>query len=115
MVDVRRIVAEVLQQRRITVGPGCEEELLVQTFETIRGRTDAFSVRQQHPTHAARTVIDPEAVPHPGELAAAKISKFLEIARIEGLKLVVEEDRELAEAERGLLFEGIAPDYRVEV
>ena len=81
------------------------------------GRADALAVGQKRRPHAAGAVIDRKAVAHAGKLALAELAELGEVARVEGLELVMEEDGELAEALRPALDArcGIALDDGVEV
>ena len=112
MVNVRRIVAELLKQRRVAIGPGGEEEFFIKTLGAIGRRADALAVGQKHVAHAAGPVIDRKAVADPGKLALAKGAKLFEGAGVEGLQLIMQEDREFAKA----LFRRVGQvDHGVEV
>ena len=80
---VRRIVTELLQQRRVAVGPRCQKEFFVQAFDAICGGSDPLSVGKDHRPHTAGAVIDCEPILDPGQLPFRKQAEFLVIARHE--------------------------------
>ncbi len=95
MVDVRRIVRISFEQRRIAVGPALEEEFLIEALHAISCGADSLAVREDHRAEAACPVVDRETVGDPGQLREP--AELLEVAGVEGLELIVEEDGKLAE------------------
>ena len=94
---VRRVVDD---HRRVADRPRAQEELLVLALDALPHRTDAEPVGDDLGADAAGAVVDREPVPHAVEgVREDGVLVLVEPLRerLDGLDLVVEDDRELAE------------------